>query len=116
VIIFFLLQVFKANANTETITATMPEGIFATGLKVVLLTTPESPAEYRVDSLGVYACFEEELTTTTTTPAQQTTTQKTTTQFTSSATTITTELTTTRPTTPQISEYIPADKRLLTAK
>ncbi|ELT94931.1 hypothetical protein CAPTEDRAFT_204807, partial [Capitella teleta] len=95
-------QVFKANANTETITATMPEGIFATGLKVVLLTTPESPAEYRVNSLGVYACFEEELTTTTTTPAQQTTTQKTTTQFTSSATTITTELTTTRPTTPQI--------------
>lgn len=101
--VLFLQQVFTKEEDSETITAVMPAGIYATDLKIVLLTTQNSPAEFDVDAVKVFACYEEEFTTTMTTPAG-TTTQKTTTTFTSSATTVTTVQTTSRPTTPQISK------------
>ena len=94
---------FAAEENSDSIRAVLPDKVYATVVKIVLVATPDSPAEFTVDECKVFACFEEEVTTTTTTPVE-TTTQKTTTTFTSSATTVTTVQTTVRPTTPEISE------------
>ena len=95
---------FTPEENSNTIRAVLPDKVYATIVKIVLVATPDSPAEFTVDAAKVFACFEEEVTTTTTTPVE-TTTQKTTTAYTPTATTVTTVLTTVRPTTPQISKF-----------
>ena len=95
---------FTPEENSNTIRAVLPDKVYATIVKIVLVATPDSAAEFTVDAAKVFACFEEEVTTTTTTPVE-TTTQKTTTAYTPTATTVTTVLTTVRPTTPQISKF-----------
>jgi len=102
---FLLAQVFTPEEDSNTIRAVLPDKVYATVVKIVLVATPESPEKFTVDEAKVFACFEEEVTTTTTTPVE-TTTQKTTTTFTSTATTVTTVQTTVRPTTPVISKFV----------
>lgn len=97
------LQRFTPDKESQSIVADLPRGIYATSVKIVLVTTEDSPAEFTVDSMKIFACFKRVVAATTTTPAE-TTTQKTTTTFTSSGTTVTTVQVTTRPTTPVISK------------
>ena len=98
-----LQQTFQRDEETGTIIAQLPDRTYATGVKIVLETTEDSPAEFIVDVMKVFGCFKREVTTTSTTPAE-TTTQKTTTTFTPTSTTVTTVQVSTRPTTPQISK------------
>lgn len=98
-----LQQTFPRDEETGTIIAQLPDRTYATSVKIVLMTAEDSPAEFIVDEMKVFACFKREVTTTTTTPAE-TTTQKTTTTFTPTSTTVTTVQVSTRPTTPQISK------------
>lgn len=84
------LQPFKADEPSGTIVAEFPERKFASVLKIVPIVTPDGPAEFDVQEIQVYACFEQETSTIMTTSSGATTTSTTTTKFTPTGTIITT--------------------------
>ena len=88
-------QVFTPEeAKPETVRAKLPNKVFATIVKIVVRAAPDAPETIEIQTVRIFACFEEVTTTVTTTPSA-TTTVTTTTRVTPTTTTTTTVQTTT---------------------